>query len=152
VTTRKAELWTCYDDAEELDHRDLGDAIGERLNCDCGEWPDTITAYGFAPLVISDKSRNALAVQMAERVVDTLDDEFGGGENGPGAETDDVLGFAQVFVRCVLSKYSVWRCEKVCEETINVADWVKENMPEYEFEEAVTEWVDRRLVSPNGQV
>jgi hypothetical protein len=130
TTEVKIEMWDCSEDAEELSHIDQHDAIESYLdealyNLPIAEWPETITAYGFARMQVSYPN---LPDHALEAVVERLDEEYGS-PNEATTITPKMKEAAAEFVQKILAEYQVWSCKRVASEEINVMEWVKENAP-----------------------
>lgn len=124
---RQAQWWTCDAGAERISNCEIGDAVLEwwdGLSPD-EPLPETVTVYGFAPRVIDDRERERLAMQVMDDLHESLEDEYGDPDGLADATiTDSMKQAARAFVAAVLNEYSIWQCEKVCEETVTVKDYI----------------------------
>lgn len=130
---RTIKFWGSEDD-ERLMHTEMDDAVEsilEGMEEDVNNLPETIEVFGFA-------SRKPNVKQWAEdvlhKLIESLDEEFGDPDDGYTATTDGMKEAADTFVTAVLKEYTVWACEFVKRETVNVQEWIKENRPDWLIE------------------
>jgi len=131
-------FWSHDDGCETLHHTDMDDAIRDHLDsmlspgCDTlATLPETITVYGFTRNVIG-KNEPALDPGMVvERIFEDLDEEYGDPDGRDDSPAPQILAAAEALCAAVREHYRVWTCERTCEERINVAEWVRENEPEW---------------------
>jgi len=108
---------------------DAGEAITNALDSwEIKDWPETITINKYARMVPSPKD---LEGSLVESALEWLDDTFGEPDVGYTKPTPAMLVAEKVFVAAILDEYEPWMCEQVGEETINVLEWVKANIPEW---------------------
>lgn len=136
VDGREIEYWDCSDDNERLSHTCMHDAIEYHLDCilppATTEWPEAVEVYGYARMPISDGDKVSWRDRLLEQLYEMVDEEYGDWEKPhDGKIPSDVILAADNLVNTMLSNYTVFNCEKVCTETINVMDWVKEHNPEW---------------------
>lgn len=128
---REIVYWDCDETADTLEHETIDDAIEARLE---GLGPDkepgTIKVYGWARKVITpDDFPSPL-----ELIMDRIAEDDGGllGEAGPDDKiTDAMLDAEKVFLNMVAREFVPWACEIVETRTVNVAEWIKANRPEW---------------------
>lgn len=127
---REAVFFSCDDGCEYLEHEDPDEAIAAALD----DWDvklfraadAVITVYGFARMYPTAESCGA----PLESLLETLDEDRGN-PDGPDDATDAMKKAEAVFIAAVLAEYVPWACEAVGESTVNVAEWVKKNNPEW---------------------
>lgn len=105
--------------AEYLQYVDKDEAI-EAILSDCEETPLTITLCGYRRLKIKE-SPESIAEDVLDRLLETLDDEYGGEDSTE--ITEEMKEIAKEFVEKFIPLYPVWRCEIVCREKIDVNKW-----------------------------
>jgi hypothetical protein len=141
-------FYDCDEGTDELTHESVYDAVECRLsNLDCDCWPDTLTVHAFERDEIQERERAGLALNLAERLLENLDDEHGNPDGGDNKLPQHAVFAARVFVDAVIAKYTVWSCSVVkgAEEQVNVAAWVKEHMPNWIADDSrVAAWVAER--------
>jgi len=129
-TERKIEVWGKEDD-EQLTHTEMDDAIESELEGMEDPLPETIDVCGFARSMPNAKR---LAGDVLERLLENLDAEYGN-PDGYMEYTDQYLesmkAAAEEFVAAVLDKYTVWACDFVKREKVNVQEWIKANRPDW---------------------
>jgi len=125
---REVEYWDCLD-SEELTHLSPDDAVEEWYDqVGSGDLPESIVVHGYARMPFDVDPERIL-----ERVLEDLDEEHGD-PNGQCDSTtkaqDAVLReAAKTFAAVVVANYSPWACERVTSETVNIKEWVRENVP-----------------------
>ena len=123
------DFWGCEDD-EVLTHTEMDVAIEEELDARNGidGLPRTLEICGF---VRADKpTAESLLDNGLEYLLEYLDDNYGNPEEYT-VPTDTMKEAAKVFVQAVLNEYTVWSCSIVKRKTIDVAQWAKDNRPEW---------------------
>lgn len=125
---RQPVFWGSPDD-ERLEHSDEDEAI-EAILDEMGyphpDWPETITICGFARMEVDLPSLNPL-----EDCLDRLDEEYGDPDGEPAQPTEAMKEAERVFLETIRKEYTTWACEEVCRKEISVAEWVKENRPDW---------------------
>jgi hypothetical protein len=126
VTEDGIEFWSVCEDAEELYHTSIGDALdayAEDNFLSGEEMPKTVEVYGFVrqskPSVDGLLKWNPVLEEFVER----LDEEYGPMDDFTEI-TPAMRAAERVFVEAVLAEYSVWRCEMVLKMTVNTADYL----------------------------
>jgi len=114
-------------DNERLEYSDEDEAIEGILDNMNDPLPETITICGFARMEIS-----TLYLHPLEDCLDTLDEEYGDPEEEPTQSTETMKKAERVFLDIIKMEYTPWMCEEVCRKEIDVADWVKENRPDWQ--------------------
>jgi hypothetical protein len=103
-----------YSDADEVFASMVNDMLPEELDREA-------TAYQFKRVEIPRGYFNPL-----ERLLEDLDDEFGGED--PSEPTEAMKAAEQAFIDAVLKDYVPWRCDPTGEKvTVNLLEWAKEN-------------------------
>ena len=124
---REIVWWDCDRDAEGLQHDNREDAIAA--------WLDgrdlrsgSVVVYGYARMgfgkvewEIDDVISALLEGQWAE---------LGDPENGPDV-TRRMLDAARAFVEIMREEFTVWACEIVYSEIVDVAAWIAKYRPEW---------------------
>lgn len=118
-------LWGSPDD-ERLEYADEDVAIEAILDGIDGPLPETITICGFARMEV-----DILRLNPLEDCLETLDEEYGDPEGEYSESTETMKEAERVFLAAIKKEYTTWMCEEVCRKEINVADWVKENRPDW---------------------
>ena len=131
---RKIEFWGEVDD-KYLTHTEMNCAIEDILDSLWQEridsLPETIKVYGFARQRLSDASKEFIAKDCLERLLEGLDDEYAEPDAGYSDPTDGMIKASKEFVSAVLKEYVIWACEPVKHEIINVREWIKNNRPDW---------------------
>jgi hypothetical protein len=118
--TREAKFYSCAEDSETLTCATVREAIEQFLD-ECHEDPETVTVYGFAPMLVDKK---LFAAKALDYLLEWLEDEFGDPDRISSCEaTEAMKTSALALVETVLSEFEVWACEKVAEQTINLSEW-----------------------------
>ena len=126
----KVEYWDCDEGAEELRHRCMHDAIEYCLDgMHPDPLPETVEVHGFARMQLNPAEWSGWRGPL-ESFLENLDEDYGHPTDYT-TPTDTMRKAERAFVEAVLREYEVWRCYKVCTETVNVAEWVRENRPEW---------------------
>jgi len=124
------ELWSTRKDECEL-FEEQDDAIGQELYGRV-DYPETLTLYRWQRCKIPDRFLQNEADSWARIVLDEFDNEelIGCSEVSTKATEQDVADML-IALRAIASRYKVWHCERDGHtETVNVRDWVRENMTE----------------------
>lgn len=126
---KKIEFWGLEDD-EQLIHTEMDDAIESILDgVDAVDaLPKTIEVCGF---IHSEPNAKSEAAKILAQLLENLDKDYGDPGGAFTKATDGMKRAAKVFVITVLEEYTVWACELVKRETINVREWIKENRPDW---------------------
>lgn len=120
-------LFSCAEDDESLSCDNEDDAILEWLEqADIECVGETITVYEFKRMEVSEKDRESHATDMAERLLENLDENYGN-PNGYTKVTDAHKNLAREFVDKMLSCYHVWACECVGQKDHDVIKWLDEH-------------------------
>jgi len=140
---RKIEFWGEVDD-KYLTHTEMNCAIEDILDGmevdiltashlakNIKDMPETIKVYGFARQRLSDASKEFIAKDCLERLLEGLDDEYAEPDAGYSDPTDGMIKASKEFVSAVLKEYVIWACEPVKHEIINVREWIKNNRPDW---------------------
>jgi len=125
---RKIEFWGREED-EHLTHTEMDPAIEEILDGmdNINALPETIEVCGYAHTEPSSKGINE---HVLEHLLEWLDEEYGDSDKYSDP-TDGMKEAADTFVAAVLAEYTVWACDLVKKETVNVQEWIKENRPDW---------------------
>jgi len=123
---RKVDFWD-YDDVEFLSYTDKDEAIEYALD-DLDELPDKLEICGYARKIMTE-SAESLGDCVLDDLLERFDDEYGGEDETE--RTEEMKKAATIFANKMLSLYSVWQCEIIKRETIDVKEWVKENRPDW---------------------
>jgi len=129
-TERKIEVWGKEDD-EQLTHTEMDDAVEsilEDMEGDIKDLPETIEVCGFAHVVVNVKKE---AEGILERLLEGLYEDYGNPDGDSTDITDTMKEASETFVAAVLEEYTVWACEIIKRETINVQEWIKANRPDW---------------------
>jgi len=118
-------LWGSPDE-ERLEYADEDVAIEAILDGIDGPLPETITICGFARMEVDTLRLNPL-----EDCLETLDEEYGDPDGEYSESTEAMKEAERVFLAAIKKEYTTWACEEVCRKEITVADWVKENRPDW---------------------
>jgi len=118
-------LWGSPDE-ERLVYTDEDVAIEAILDGIDGPLPETITICGFARMEI-----DTLRLIPLEDCLETLDEEYGDPDGEYSESTEAMKEAERVFLAAIKKEYTPWACEEVCRKEITVADWVKENRPDW---------------------
>ena len=136
----KIAFWECGD-PEELSNTELDEAVEYYLDgflfddlVNLINKRETITVTGYARLTIDEETIRYFARSMLDDCLERLDDEYGD-PNGWTEVTEEMKQFMELyavpFVRQIIKRYNIWRCDPVCEEKINVLDWITENQADW---------------------
>jgi len=121
----KPDFWGSPDD-ERLVHTDEYGAIEAILEDMADPLPEKITICGFAKMVV-----NVLVLNPLEDCLEKLDEEYGDPEGEYSEPTEAMREAEHTFLRAIRKEYQPWACAEVCRKEITVADWVKENRPDW---------------------
>ncbi|MEE9365868.1 MAG: hypothetical protein V3W44_04185 [Dehalococcoidales bacterium] len=125
---KEPELWGTEND-ERLTHSKMGEAIEAELdNWDTDKLTGTLVMCGYVHEEMAGAA--SWSDHVLEHLLEDLDDNYGDPE-GSIETTDNMKKAATVFVQAVLDEYTVWQCEVVDRKEIDVAEWVKENRPDW---------------------
>ena len=121
--------WWGTKDSERLIHRTPDEAIEEMLDqvpCPIDDFGEVVVAE-YAPMKCS-----ADAERVLERLLESLDDEYGDPDGDYTEPTDSMKQAAEAFVRAVVAEYTPWACEPTGNEVrVNALDWVREHRPDW---------------------
>ena len=123
---RKVEFWD-DEGTEILNFTDKDEAI-EYILDGIGELPAKLEICGYTRREMTE-SAESLGDSVLDDLLERLDDEYGGEDETE--RTDEMKKSATIFANKMLSLYSVWQCEIVKKEIIDVNEWVKENRPDW---------------------
>jgi len=119
--------WDCNKHAERLYYETKDEAIEAYLDdVRIEEFPEKLIVYGWAHMEPSLRDGDTL-----EGVLDSLDETFGDPDGGPSDITPRMKEAEKEFHRIVLEEYTPWMCERVCEEEVDVKEWVREHRPDW---------------------
>ena len=124
--TRTIKYWD-LEDVERLTYIDKDEAIMNILD-GTDKLPDKIEICGYVRMV---PNIELLSANILERLLEDVDDEYGDPDESYTKVTDAMKEAAKEFLTTVLDEYTVWACEIVKRETVDVMPWVKENCPEW---------------------
>ena len=126
---RTIVFWGLEDD-ERLTHSEMDDAVESMLDGmdDIKALPETIEICGYAYMEPGVKKE---AENILERLLEGLDEEYGNPDGGCTKATDSMKKASETFVAAILKDYTVWACDLVARETVNVQKWIKENRPDW---------------------
>ena len=139
----KVAFWSNDDGDEDLQHEDINDAIEEYLDRRAPSppaktleefWdsiPEEVTVYGYARRAVTEDDRVSLSLRTIDRLIEMVEDELGGRDQPSLPFRDDMKIAARTFVDAVLAEYTPWRCDVVCERTIDAHAWVKEHAADW---------------------
>ena len=133
VKNREVVYWSCDPHCEQLSADSIHEAVEVHID-DCAWVPPTLTVHGFARMVPTD-----VDVLPLEDVLERLDETYGDPEGDSTDSTQRMRDAEDEFARIVLEEYESWACEEVCEEQIDVRQWLKENRPDWEGEVEIRE-------------
>jgi len=122
---REIVIWD-EPDREDLRFFSEDEAVEYILDDIDGPLPEKITICGYARMPISTELFHPL-----ENILDDLDEEYGDPGGDPFEPTEKMKEAERTFLEVVQQEYEPWACEEVCRKEVIVADWVKENMPEW---------------------
>ena len=123
---KEIEFWD-DEGTEILNYTDKDEAI-EYILDGLDELPAKYEICGYARRIMTE-SAESLGDSVLDDLLERLDDEYGGEDETE--RTDEMKKAATIFANKMLSLYSVWQCEIVKRETIDVKEWVKENRPDW---------------------
>lgn len=124
---RDVEYWA-DEDAVDLQHTDMDEAIEELLNYLHYDWPledETLVICGYRMVKVEP-----LAWSPLEAMLENLDDQYAGFDLHTTA-SKEMLQAEKDFVDKIMSAYVPTRAEEVCRRRINVKAWMKEHEPEW---------------------
>ncbi len=127
VDKRNPTLWSCDNGDENLTHGDIHDAIEKELEDRDDPLIGTLTVYGYARMT-PDVERPANRV--VDDLIEHLDEDYGSPDDATEV-TASMRAASRTFVQAILSEYSVWGCEEVCQREVDVADWVQRHRPDW---------------------
>ena len=124
---REIVWWDCDRDAEGLQHDNREDAIATWLDArDLRS--GSVVVYGYARMGFGKVEWEI------DNVINALFEgpwaELGDPENGPDV-TRRMLDAARAFVEIMREEFTVWACEVVHSEDVDVAAWIAEHRPEW---------------------
>ena len=122
---RKPCFWGQADE-ERLSYTDEHECIEGILDDIDDPLPEKITICGFARMEVATLCLNPL-----ENCLETLDEEYGDPDGEYSESTEAMKEAERVFLAAIKKEYTTWMCEEVCRKEIIVADWVKENRPDW---------------------
>lgn len=122
--TVEVDLWG-PPNAERLLSENRDEAL-ELLLEELEELPDTIKIAGYRRAEITHA--DVWAADTLERLLEALDEEYGDPDEATKASIR-MIEASKAFVRAVIDEYTVWHCEQVHEETVDVKVWVQERRP-----------------------
>lgn len=125
------EYWDCEEDTDILYYESMDEAIESYLDShlDLEDlWStDTLTVYCFVPIY---PTFQILRGYVIEKVLEWLDEEYGS-EDGYTEATDAMIEAEGIFIDVILKEYKPQRYKVAKKIEINVAEWVKENRPDW---------------------
>jgi len=126
---RTIVFWGKEDD-EHLTYSEMDDAIESMLDGmdDIKDLPKTIDVCGYAYMKPNPGSTSE---HVLEHLLEHLDEEYSDPDGSYAAPTDSMKEAAKAFVTAVLDEYTVWACDLVKRETVNVQAWIKANRPDW---------------------
>ena len=105
------------------------DGIGGKLK----DLPETIEVVGYRRKEVTKRDLYYMNSPL-EQIIEYLDDEWG----DPDGEFDqsgwkEMSAAEDQFLQVIIDNYVPWACEEIPEtkETVNVQEWIKENVPEW---------------------
>ena len=124
---KNIEHWDCDDSAEMLYHEDFDEAVEAFLDGQVEIYlGEEIEVYGYARMSVN---KSVFAKVILESASDFLGDPYDG-EDGH-EQNEAIKTAAATFVETYLENYEPWACQIVKTKTVNVADWVKKNRPDW---------------------
>jgi len=132
MSERETAFWGFADD-ERLTHTDPDEVMEYWLDDAWPTPPEDLPAelevIGFAH--IEPDPENCTGTPL-ERLLDYLDETYGDPDAMDYTRPTEKMRAAELaFVRSVLDEYEVWQCEPVDRVTVNVAEWIAKNAPDY---------------------
>lgn len=126
MSDEKIEYWDCDDSTERLSHEDRDEAIEAHLDDLDGNFPEEIEVFGYSRQVVNaERFRDVVLESASEYLGENYDGEDGHEQN------DEIKKSAEEFVRTYLENYTVWNCNLVKTEKVNVMEWVRKNRPDW---------------------
>lgn len=139
---REPAYYDCRDN-EELTWADRDEAIEDHLSYlgvlhtgmteaeVLDALPETITVKGYARMVIPEGEIRNRVDTVLDALIERLDEEHGNPDGDPCDVTEKMKEAALTFVKAVVAEYTVWGCEVVSEEEVDVEAWVREHCPDW---------------------
>lgn len=127
IKAKEPDFWDA-EESEELTYETLDEAVEGYLD-QANIWLDDptidIIVSGFCKMEISRETLNPL-----DNLLDQVEEEYGN-PNKDYKPTDALREAEKKFIDIFLQEYDVYVCEKVCEVSVNVKEWVEENRPDW---------------------
>ena len=123
---KEPKFWDCGD-PEILTYTEMNEAI-EAFLSDGGDTPEFLEVYGYDPKELP--TDEWIKTMVLDNLLDYFDDEYG----NPGETTQvnqRMLDAALLLAATFRREYSVFQCERVRTETINVREWMEKHRPDY---------------------
>ena len=123
MSNREPELWSTDQDAEELHHYEIADAVGEYLdNLPDGESPPShLAVYGWARKEIT----SAFLPRVLEYALEYLDESELANPHKVTKPTPGMLEAERAFLDAIKREYPVWACERVCEVVVETGEYLE---------------------------
>lgn len=138
---RECAFYSCDESVEEYTNSDPHEEIAKTLDSVLRPaTPDVLaalkSAFGGEILTVYGYTRRKLDANepdpaaVLERVIEDLDDEYGGGDD-PTDITAAMQDAAAAFVAVIRAEYQVWQCEQTHSAQVNIEAWVREHRPDW---------------------
>lgn len=106
----------------------MKDSAIETYLDECDRFPTTLHLYGYARMHAGLGDCGCSLDDLIER----LDEEYGDPDGNYDCPITDKMREAEkIFHETVLSEYAPWACEEICEEDVDVQEWIKRNRPDW---------------------
>ena len=123
---KNPKFWDCGD-PEILTYTEMNEAI-EALLSDGGDTPKSLEVYGYDPKELP--TVGWIKDRILSHMLEAFDEDYEDPEN-PQYATQAMEDAALLFAGTFRREYSVYSCEKVRTETINVREWMEKHRPDY---------------------
>lgn len=124
---RKIAYWECDTEKEILSHQHEDEAIEDYLeDLEAKDYPLELEVHGYARMIINKEKFKASVLETA---YDFISEQYDG-EDGH-EQCEKIEKAAAQFVETYLENYHTWACEPITKKTLNVAEWVQKNRPDW---------------------
>lgn len=138
--SKSYDYFSCDPDEEILSERSIDDAVWQHLDAaEVSIWPTTLPVYGWRR-----KAYEFDAGLILERALEDADEEHGNPDEAT-EPTPAMIAAARAFAEVMDREYQVWACERDKDpvETVNVAEWVTRERPDWLYNPSTAEWVKK---------